>query len=74
MFDYKFVSIRTRGVFQLDFEDDYKKIIQENAYEGWRFLQVVPVKYSSNGVPKEVEVVLERPSGWEESANEQITV
>lgn len=74
MFDYKFVSIKTRGVFSLNFENDYKDIIQENAREGWRFLQLVPVEYSSYGLPKQVEVVMERPSGWEETRNERLTV
>ena len=65
MFDYKFVSIKAKGIFSLDFEHDYKNVVQENAKEGWRFIQLVPVEYNNYGVPKQVEVVLERPSEWD---------
>ena len=65
MFDYKFVSIKAKGIWPLNFEKDYKEIIQDHAREGWRFVQVVPLKWSAYGKPQKVEIVLERPTGWE---------
>lgn len=68
MFDYKFISIKSKGIWPLDFEDEYKEIIQEHALKGWRFVQVVPIKWTGYGKPQKIEIVLERPTGWETDA------
>ena len=65
MFDYKFITIKPRNTRNFSFKEDYKNLIQENAIEGWRFIQVVPTKWNSYGNISEVEIVLERPHDWE---------
>jgi len=37
-------------------------LIIKNKYakEGWRLVQILPVKYAHNGVPMELEIIFER--------------
>lgn len=67
MFDYKFKKISAKsGFFKFSYDKDYKKIIQEHAHQGWRFIQLVPTVWDGHGRTKEIDLIFERPADWEE--------
>lgn len=67
MFEYKFEKITSRGgFFTHSYDKDYKLIIQNMADKGWRFIQLVPTKWDGHGRTKEIDLIFERPSNWDE--------
>lgn len=68
MFEYKFIQIKSKGFFTFGLNQDYHQIIRDHAKLGWRFCQIVPIEWDSQGKWREVELVLERPANWEEEA------
>ena len=59
MYQYKSVKLAIKG-FVVSELKNHNEIIDEHAKEGWRLVQILPVKYGSNGVPMEVEIIFER--------------
>jgi hypothetical protein len=57
MYEYKYVETQVNR-FMAD--DDYKSIINQNAKQGWRVVQIVPIKFGSYGQPKKHEIIFER--------------
>ncbi|MDO5138304.1 MAG: DUF4177 domain-containing protein [Oscillospiraceae bacterium] len=40
--------------------DDYKRIIEKKARDGWRFVTWIPVKQRGEGMIEEIDLVFER--------------
>lgn len=57
MYEYKYVSCTLGGIFT---EADHHEIISENAKEGWRLVQVLPLYYNGHGKPTDYEIIFER--------------
>lgn len=59
MYEYKSVELDRKGLFGTEL-GDYNEIINKHAKEGWRLVQILPIRYSSHGVPLELEIIFER--------------
>ncbi len=59
MYTYKMVRIPAKG-FVITEVEDHDEVIDRHANEGWRLVQILPVKYATSGVPMEFEVIFER--------------
>lgn len=59
MYQYKSVKLAIKGFIVSELKD-HNKIIDKYAKEGWRLVQIFPIKYSSHGVPMEIEIIFER--------------
>jgi len=59
MYQYKSVKLPLKGFVVLEL-GNHNEIIDRYAKEGWRLVQIFPVKYASNGVPMEIEIIFER--------------
>ena len=59
MYQYKSVKLAPKGLIVLELEN-HNEIIDKYAKEGWRLVQIFPVKYASSGVPMEFEIIFER--------------
>ena len=57
MYEYMYVEATLGGFFT---DANHHEIIDQNAKEGWRLVQVVPMYYNSNGKPTQYEIILER--------------
>jgi hypothetical protein len=57
MYEYKYVSCSLGGFFT---EADHHGVIDENAKEGWRLVQVLPLYYNTHGKPTDYEIIFER--------------
>ncbi len=62
MYQYKSVKLAIKG-FVVSELKNHNEIIDKYAKEGWRLVQILPVKYASNGVPVELEIIFEREIG-----------
>ncbi|MGE7631807.1 DUF4177 domain-containing protein [Bacillus paramycoides] len=61
MFRYKFVKIElTWGFTRSKPTEDYQKIIQEHARDGWRFVQIFAPAIGSSGQPEYFELIFEK--------------
>ena len=40
--------------------DDYKRVIQKKAQEGWRFVTWIPVKQKAEGIITAIDLVFEK--------------
>jgi hypothetical protein len=58
MYQYESVKLTMKG-FVVSELTDHNEIIDKYAKEGWRLVQIIPVKYTSNGAPMECESIFE---------------
>ena len=40
--------------------ENYNEIVNKYAKEGWRLVQILPVKFGNGGYPMEFEIIFER--------------
>ena len=61
MYEYKFVDVLLEdvGLFSKK-KSNYRELIAEHAKDGWRFVQLVPKNYNTDGRPWEFEIILEK--------------
>lgn len=59
MYEYKYVKLEIKGIVFSKL-DAHGEIISKHAKEGWRFIQILPVKYGNTGYPMEFEIIFER--------------
>ena len=64
MYEYKVVELGFKKlglkVIASSELEDYKEIINEHAEEGWRLIQILPVKFGNAGYPTKFEIIFER--------------
>lgn len=65
MYEYKSVKLglkKQSGIKGIIFSEleDYNETIHEHAKEGWRLVQILPVKYGNSGYPMEFEIIFEQ--------------
>ncbi len=58
MYKYKYITLDSKGFLGSKL-GDYSEIIDKHAKEGWRLVQILPISYSSHGVPTEFQIILE---------------
>ena len=65
MYKYKIVKLGLKqsglkGFVEFEIED-HNEIIDKHAEEGWKVVQILPIKYNTtNGAPMEFEIIFER--------------
>ncbi|MCL4165385.1 UNVERIFIED_CONTAM: hypothetical protein GTU68_021196 [Idotea baltica] len=59
MFEYKFVKIDL-SYFSSKPKEDYQKVIEEHALEGWRFVQIFAPSTSSYGSASYFKLIFEK--------------
>lgn len=59
MYQYESEKLTMKG-FVVSELKDHNEIIDRYAKEGWRLVQILPVKYTSNVVPMEFEAIFEK--------------
>jgi hypothetical protein len=57
MYEYKYVSA-TLGGFMTN--ANHHEIIDDNAKDGWRLVEVLPTSYNLDGKPIKYEIIFER--------------
>lgn len=62
MYEYKFVKVELKGVFTRNPREDYHRLIDDYAKEGWRLVQIFSpaVSATAGGVPDYFEIIFER--------------
>lgn len=61
MYKYKYVTLYVGGGFWIgNAECEHRKIIDENAAQGWRYVGYIPTAFTSNGGSKEIDLIFER--------------
>jgi hypothetical protein len=61
-YEYKFVKVELKGGWSTDEpREDYRRIIDTHAKEGWRLVQVFAPATSGTGWSSYFEVIFERP-------------
>ena len=62
MYEYKFAQIMLDGTFIAKPDSDYRKLINENAKEGWRFVQIFEPIFSAPNLdlPDYFDLIFER--------------
>lgn len=62
MYVYKFVQVKLKtGMFSSKPAEDYHKIIEDHANEGWRLVQIFTPPLSYQGNASQFELVFEKP-------------
>ena len=59
MFEYRFVTIKLTS-FRGKPKDDYHKVIEENARNGWRLVQIFAPVAAGLGFPTSYELIFEK--------------
>ena len=59
MYEYKFIEIKSTSIMTIHFEE-YQDIINEEAKNGWRFVNSLPVKIGGYGAITTLSLVFER--------------
>ena len=59
MYEYKFIEIKSTSIMTIHFEE-YQDIINEEAKNGWRFVNALPVKIGGYGAITTLGLVFER--------------
>ncbi len=55
---YEYVTLHTGGGYWIDnSECSHREIIDKYAAQGWRYVGYVPVKFSSYGGAKEIDLI-----------------
>lgn len=57
MYEYKYVETALGGFFS---SPTHRETINTYAREGWRLVQVLPLKYNGHGKPMDYEIIFER--------------
>ena len=57
MYEYKYVDATLGGFFT---EANHHEAIDQYAKEGWKLVQVLPMKYNGQGKPTQYEIIFER--------------
>ncbi|MNN86860.1 hypothetical protein D3C81_2043300 [compost metagenome] len=60
VYQYKFIKIDLEGFIQSKPEEDYKEIINEQAREGWKLLQIFAPNTYGFGTVTYMELIFER--------------
>ena len=50
MYEYKIVELGLKGIVYSELEE-HEEIIDKYAKEGWRLVQILPVKFGNAGYP-----------------------
>jgi predicted metal-dependent RNase len=62
MFEYKYVIVElSSGMLKKSPKLDYHQAINEDAKEGWRFVQIFAPAISGYGAANHYELIFERP-------------
>ena len=62
-YEYKFVRVEFKPGLRTDTpKEDYHKIVQDHAKEGWRLFQVFAPAMSGTGSASFIELIFERPA------------
>ena len=62
-FEYKFVRVELKSGLRTDTpREDYPKIVEDHAREGWRLFQVFAPPTSGTGWASCFQVIFERPA------------
>lgn len=62
MYEYRFVKIDLDGVMTKKPKDDYHRVIDQYAREGWRLIQIFApsVSVGGGGIPNYFELIFEK--------------
>ncbi|MEL6560107.1 MAG: DUF4177 domain-containing protein [Bacteroidota bacterium] len=60
MYQYKYVKIQLGGFFKTEPRQNYQKIIDEHAKEGWRFVQVFAPAITGYGKATNYDLIFEK--------------
>ncbi|WP_436513748.1 DUF4177 domain-containing protein [Clostridium thermobutyricum] len=60
MYEYKFIKLEIKGLFSIEPKQDYHKIIEENAREGWRLVQIFAPPLGTEGKAYYYELIFEK--------------
>ena len=59
MYEYKYVTIKAKGVMSAEFKDR-QEIIDQHASRGWRYAGWVPATQGAYGAIGQIDLVFER--------------
>lgn len=59
MYEYKYVTVIGEGVTATKYQE-HRKIIDENAAEGWRYVGYIPIHITNSGNPVQIDMIFER--------------
>ena len=69
-YEYKFVKLELKSGWRTDTpEEDYHKIVEDHATEGWRLVQLFAPAMSGTGWASFIELPLRAPPGIRMFAN-----
>jgi hypothetical protein len=62
LFEYKFIKVDVSGVMTRTPKEDYHRIVEQYAKEGWRLVQIFApsVSVGGGGIPNYFELIFER--------------
>jgi hypothetical protein len=61
MYEYKFIEIELKqGFLKSESKEDYRKIIQDHAEEGWRLVQIFAPGTGAYGAASKFELIFEK--------------
>jgi hypothetical protein len=61
-FEYKFVRVELKSGWRTDTpKEDYHRIVEDHATDGWRLCQIFAPPTSGTGWASFLELILERP-------------
>ena len=61
MYEYQYIVMDTGGgIFVNNMEANHRKIIDEEAAKGWRYVGYVPMEFSSRGGISSIDLIFER--------------
>ena len=64
MYEYKYVSVDTEaGFFFGGTGAEHRRVINQYAAEGWRYVGCIPTGFTGHGVISSMDLVFERPAG-----------
>jgi hypothetical protein len=60
LYDYKYVRIEAIGFITRKPKEDYHKVIDEHAKQGWRLVQILISSTANNGMAEFYELIFEK--------------